>query len=94
MQTLGQELDDESPFVDKACCHAIRNTKLWLDVHLDATAKEMVQTWCQLHCGSQLYSEFFRRYALVFSRPDTLYIEWTCRNANACIIALMRELAV
>jgi hypothetical protein len=93
MQTLGQQFDRECSFEEKACYHAIRDTKLYLDVHLDATAREMVQTWSHRHCVSRLYSEFFKRFALVFSRPDTLYIEWTCRNPNACIISLMRELS-
>ena len=93
MQTLGQQFDRECSFEEKACYHAIRNTKLYLDVHLDATAREMVQTWSHRHCVSRLYSEFVKRFALVFSRPDTLYIEWTCRNPYACIISLMRELS-
>ena len=92
MQSIGSEFDQRAPYEAKSDYHAMMNTKLYLDSNLDGAAQSMLQIWAQSNSRSSFYREFFQRHAIVFARDHGLWIDWNCRNCNACAIALMREL--
>ena len=86
-------MDEEASITEKALGHARKKTKLYLDDNLDEHAKRMLEHWFIQHSASIFYFESFRRYAIVFARPANLHCAWSCRNASACAVALMRELS-
>jgi hypothetical protein len=90
---LGNHFDEIASITEKALWHARQNTKLFLDTNLDETAKVMLEDWFSTHSSSMFYLQFFKRYAVVFDRPDHLHCSWSCRNASACAVALLRELS-
>ena len=92
MTTVGELLDQGASYEAKADWHAVKCTRLWLDMNLDAPAKSMLETWNLHHPASQFYREFFRRYAVVFNRGN-IFVDWSCRNPSACVVALMWEMS-
>lgn len=92
MPTVGELLDQEASYEAKADFHAIKCTRLYLDVTLDAQAKGMLEMHNHHHPASQFYREFFKRYAVVFNRGSS-FMDWSCRNPNACVVALIREMS-
>jgi hypothetical protein len=90
-QTIGQWIDERADFQQKAAYFAEKTTKVYPSTHLDATAKDYLNDFCRRQNGQEFYREFFERYASVFGSRDAP-MGFTCRNASACTISLIREL--
>ena len=90
-QTIGQWMDERTDFQQKAAYLAEKTAEAFLRSHLDATAKEHLDDFCRRQSCQLFYREFFRRYASVFGPRDAPMV-FTCRNASACTISLIREI--
>ena len=90
-QTIGQWIDERADFQEKAAYFAEKTTQVYLSTHLDAAAKDYLNGFCRRQSGQNFYREFFGRYASVFGSRDAP-MAFTCRNASACAMSLMREL--
>ena len=84
-------MDERVDFQQKAAYFAVRTTQVYLSTHLDATAKDCLSDFRRRKNGQNFYIEFFDRYAYVFGSRDAPMV-FTCRNASACVMSLIREL--
>ena len=91
-QTIGQWIDERVDFQQKAAYFAEKTTEVYLRFHLDATAKYHLNDFCHRKSGTLFYREFFHRYASVFGSSRDAPMVFTCRNASACTISLIREI--
>ena len=84
-------MDERVDFQQKAAYFAEKTTEVYLRSHLDATAKDHLNDFRRRQNGQLFYREFFHRYASVFGSRDAPMV-FTCRNASACTISLIREI--
>ena len=89
--TIGQWLDERVDFQQKAAYLAERTAEIYLRSHLDASAMEQLEAFCSRQSSQLFYREFFHRYASVFGSREAP-VSFTCRNASACAVALIRAL--
>jgi len=90
-QSVGQFLDGQTDFWDKATWLAVKTTKQFLEIHMDASARRQLQIYQDRNCVQVFYKAFFQKHACVFGHEGPAVV-WNCRNPSACVVYVLWDL--